>query len=70
MPKECQENDDRNRDAYKPKQRTSTKAHINLHAFVSMSEHRTNQKVPLMERSAIWKINDAHERPGRQSCYS
>jgi hypothetical protein len=53
VPEDCQENDDRNRDAYKPEQRTSTKAHTNLHVFVSMYGRRINKKVPLMERRAI-----------------
>jgi hypothetical protein len=53
VPEDCQENDDRNRDAYKPEQRTSTKAHANLHVFVLMYQPRINKKVPPTERSAI-----------------
>lgn len=33
MPEQRQENDDRNWNAQKPKQRTSTKAHTDLHVL-------------------------------------
>jgi hypothetical protein len=44
VPEDCQEDDDRNRDAYKPEQRTSTEAHTNLQVFVLMYEHRIDKK--------------------------